>query len=69
MIDHTPIDVATEQAVDDMIRQHGLDKVVRHLEQIMHRASWGEWQRVRALITRRANKMKRDAEKLACTTW
>jgi hypothetical protein len=60
-----PIDAATEKAVDDLIKMHGLDTVVRHLEMIMHNASWSEWQRVRALVTRRANKMKRDAEKSA----
>jgi hypothetical protein len=64
-----PIDAATEKAVEDMIRQHGLDKVKRNLDAIMHKATWGEWQRVNNLLTRTANKLRREAEKHACRTW
>jgi len=63
-----PIDAATERAVGDMIRQHGLDRVKRHLDQIMHKATWAEWQRVNSLIFRTEARMRREAEKLACGT-
>jgi len=64
-----PIDAATEKAVEDLIRQHGLKKVQAHLAAIMSRAKWDDWQRVDNLAIRTANRIRREAEKLACKTW
>lgn len=65
----SPLDAATEKAVEEMIQHHGLDRVKRHLDQIMHKATWSEWQRVNSLIYRTDARLKRDAEKHACKTW
>lgn len=55
-----PLDAATEKAVETMIRQYGVERVREMLVEIMHKATWNDWQRVNSLVTRMANRIRRE---------
>lgn len=49
----------TEKVIDELIRKHGLNKVKRHLNNLIGESYWSDWQRVDSAVKNRANRMKR----------
>jgi hypothetical protein len=56
-----PIGAMTEKTVEDLVRRFGEAKVRKHLGMLIEQTTWATWQRVNSLITRVANRIKRQA--------
>lgn len=52
----------TEIILEQLLRQHGLELVRKHLEALIPKSKWAQWQTLDSSITNTHNRMQREQQ-------